>query len=530
LIRALVYQYRDFADATSSDAHPKFVQFLREHLAFHSETLLAESAKRVKFSYPDLSYYDPPPKEKTELKEYFTGKLSNASVEDVYAVYTQKAAPQIGFRVSVVFDIVFDTDYEGLRRLFVPASPGPSPFHAEFGEAWQKHADDRHTLPVVLFVGEEQEFAIFDDLNGFPRRLFGPPIRVQLPSGAAVQLERGFPYVTYVVHSAMAAAIPEKIHRCDFAMLMALPGFVEDQMELIRSYRQELAVVQERLGKVEFWHSQEAYNAAWRRFEKIQGLAPTTTAAVQRIIQKYPGRSLFAVIADDNARLIRFTVLAAIAATEQVRANIQNSAQQTLQQCVNNLQEESVKLTSSIRDLQKESINLTTSIRDASRATARATIVLAVAAAITIVLSIAMLLHTAKTEVTLKRISEPLHVVNDAAAPAQTQSGTPLEAVFLFEAFRNIGQQVNVTFGNNVTELAVDVRTPDAAAGTPIEISLLRDGAIVNKGTVAAERPPVGVRVFLRRGFFAQGSKYRLQLSQGSLWSINLPLTVAFRN
>lgn len=504
MVRLLAYQYRDLFDPECNpDERRKFKKFLKNRLGLDLDRELSEGSKKViRFSYPDLEYYPVPELLIGSLKQDFSGNFSGATLKNVYVVYVRQQAPQIGFTASVVFDIELDAaNPDELKDRFERQLPRPSQFHEEFKRAWESQADKRQTLPVVIFADEPRKGWLFPRDRSFQGRVFGSAVKVILPSGRSVDLERGFPYVSYVLHSDVSAAAPEKMHKCDFAILMALPGFVETKLEAIRSYRDKLREVQRKLEGNDFRDAERRYSEAWQGFEVIQGLMPTTSAAVQRIKQKYPGNSLFATIADDNTQLIQSTVTAAIEATDQVRANIQSFAERRLQRSVNRLQGLTALLTG----------------------------ILVVAAAITAYVAF---WGTTKTNITnALQIRQPIRVnsepiPDDSAAAKASLKVTPLFGAGTYP----LKTVVPLEFREKLTEIPVVLATPMAApGGSRIELMVFgEDGAVLAENSLATTPPPVAVRLILDSKLFNAGREYYLEVKQDPTWSMKLPIKVTF--
>jgi hypothetical protein len=531
LIQLLAYQYRDLHDQDYKKSHDgeKFLAFLEDKLGLPKGRILSDDSKKVmKFSYPDLYYHTPTSDLKEPLVKQFDGKFQGVTLKDIYVVYVKQNAPHIGFTASVVFAMEMDDPSDdSLRKIFVPDGTSQSRFHQDFEGAWKEVAGKRETLPVVLFQSNS-ESSLWDAPTSSAGGLFGSRASVTLPSGRSVRMQRGFPYVSYVIHADVDSVMPKEIHQCDFAMLMALPGFVEQKLELVRGYRKQLGDVQKKLETDDFAAVQKEYNKAWRDFETVQGLAPTTTAAVQRVTQKYPGDSIFALIAKDNSQLIEFTVTAAIGATDQVRSNIQSFAQQKLQLGYNDLQQTLVKLTESTRDLQKESVKLTGSIKKASSWTALATIVLASGSGIMVWIAFYYSPST-RTQVT-GTPREPIHVIAEPASPGTP--GTIVALKILSELDRSHyapPSAVILTSAKNISELIGEVPTPMATPGvSPIEIAIMQaDGSVIARNSLTSEKATVAIRFAADRDLFLEGHQYYVQVSQSSVWTLKLPIRIA---
>lgn len=528
LIQLLAYQYRDLHNpgCEKSDDCQKFLAFLEEQLGLPRDRILNEDSREVtKFSYPDLYYYEPPPDFKKPLIEQLGGKFQGVTLKDIYVVCVKQNAPHVGFTASVVFAMEID-DCSDLHDIFVADGTSASRFQRDFGDAWAELAGRRTTMPIVLFqTSSEPSFR--DAQMSSDSRFFGSPASVTLPSGRSVRFQRGFPYVSYVIHADVASVMPTQIHCCDFAMLMALPGFIEKELlDSVRAYRSKLVDVQEKL-ESDFDAAELAYNEAWRDFEIIQGLAPTTTAAVQRILQKYPGDSVFALIAKDNSQLIEFTVTAAIAATEQVRSNIQSIGQQKLQLGYNELQKTLVDLTTSTRDLQRQSLNLTDSIRRASISTAVATALLAAGSVVMVYVAFWYSPST-KTQVT-GTPQEPIHVI---AEPALSIPGKTVALKILTELYRGHytpTKAVVLTPGEDISQLTGEAPILIGIPGlSPIEIAILQsDGAVIARNSLMTEKAPVAIRFAANKDLFVEGQQYYVQVSQSSVWTVKLPIKIA---
>jgi hypothetical protein len=504
LVRLLAYQYRDLFDDQEYDQteREKFKKFVKIRLGLDLDRELSQGVNKViKFSYPDLEYHQVPEPLLGSLKEDFRNNFSGVTLNCAYVIYVRQSAPQIGFTASVAFEMTLDDANEKqLQKRFEREGSLPSPFHREFKKAWESQADKRQTLPITLFVDQVCHSWLFAREQGFGSQIFGAPEKVILSSGRSVLMERGFPYVSYVLHTDMNVVVSKTIHKCDFAILMALPGFVEKKLESIRKYRDKLREVQTRLENDEFRNAEKQYSKAWQDFELVQGLMPTTTAAVQRIKQKYPGKSVFAAIADDNTQLIQSTVNAAIEATEQVRANIQSFAQRRLQRIVNRQQ------------------SLTAFLTFILMAGALATAYMAV-------------LGTTKTEISnISHIAQPIRVSSE---PIPDESGTKasLKATLLFRpGIYPVRTEVPLEFRKQISEIPIVLPTPLAVAGSsPIELLVLgEDGAVLAEGSIAIINPPAAIQFSVDRKLFQAGRKYYLQVEQNSIWKIKLPIKVTF--
>lgn len=522
-IQLLAYQYRDLNDGTYKNGdRQKFLDFLAK-----LDLNIKSDEKKKVFSYPDLYVHTPSHNSRQWLVDQFAGKLTGVTLKETYVVHVKKAAQHIGFTASVVFVMEMDdpTD-DSIRRIFVPERGKTScQFHQDFEKIWAHVAGRKESLPVVLFRGDTREF-LWDaptsskHLVPSPVSVFGSPISVALPSGRSVRVQRGFPYVTYVIHADVGSVMPEEIHHCDFALLMALPGFVEERMQRVREYRAQLRCVQQLLEADNFDAAQNEYNKAWKDFETVQGLAPTTTAAVQRILQKYSVDSIFASIAKDNSQLIEFTITAAIAATDQVRSNIYSYAQQKLQKSL-------VTLTESTRDLQKDSVNLTKSIKRAGVWTAVATLLLAATSLIT-VCNVFREPPSTKTQLT-RLPEEPIRVITEPASPAKPTTPVALKIISkLYEGQYPITPSVVLTSAKNASELIGDVPTTLATLGaSPIEIAIIQaDGSVIARNSVTSEKVPVAIRFAANKDLFVEGQQYHAQVSQSSVWTLKLPITI----
>lgn len=506
LIRFLAYQHRLLSDKAYDpefdDAErDKFKTFLKTRLGFDIDEALAEAKnKTIRFSYPDLYQRNLSLQSLAWLKEVFHSGVLGASLDNAYIVYVKHDAPQIGFTVAVVFEMSLNSS-SSFEELFVPLPKDKPKFHKEFRDVWLKYADKPQTLPVVIFEDQSQECFLWRRDKSSTKTLCGTPVRVELPSGRTVHLERGFPYVSYVIHSTVSAAIPAKIHRCDFALLMALPGFVEGKLEaMVQRYRSELAAVQQGLDQNDFLGAGKKYSLAWNSFERVQGIAPRTRATVQRILQKYSERSLFAVVANDNAELIQYTVNAAIEATQQVRANIQSLTQQGLQQSVNNLQKLTMRLTA----------------------------ILAAGAVGSILIA---LFYTTSTNTSIVDVKQPVWIEAEPAPDESLKIGSPQMTAVLnataLSAARPEGQigEVLLVFHKNVDELRAEVPTPMAISGKGrLEILLLVDGAVLGKDSIASETTPAAIQFRAKRKWFVTGRKYYVQVQQDPFWRIRLPI------
>ena len=539
MIRLLAYQYRDLHDQDYDvEQRDKFVRFVEQRLGFPEGRLLSKDSKKlIKFSYPDLYYHEPPPEKKEALLHEFDGKFSGVKLTNIYVIYVKQNAPHIGFTASVVFEMELEDSSGGsLKQVFVPHDHDRSRFHQDFQRAWEAVADKRKTLPVVLFFNDVNESVLWDIPESSSERIFGAPAPAVLPSGRVVRLERGFPYVSYVISADIDAVMPEEIHRCDFAMLMALPGFVEGKLESVGGYREELIEVQDALENGNFEDAQKKYNQAWRGFEKVQGLAPTTTAAVQRILQKYPGNTIFALIAKDNSQLIEFTVNAAIAAADQVRSNIQSFAQQKLQEGYNDLQRKLIDLTASTRNLQKESVDLTRSIRRvgfwtgvAGGAAAAATLVLAIGSGWTIWIAYNYSPSTRTQIVGPKGEPTPIRVIAEPTLPRSSERPSILKIMAVFKRIPNETKAyVTLISSKNTNELAGEISIPPViSSGSPIEVAIIQsDGSVVAKNSIIMERTPFAIRLVPDKGMFAEGQQYYVQASQSPIWTIKLPIKI----
>lgn len=533
-IQLLAYQYRILDDdpCYRSVDQRKFADFLIK-LKLRDDVAVRDESKKT-FSYPDLYRQSPSDDAKKWLMEQFNNKLSGVTLNDIYVVHAKQDAQHIGFTASVVFEMEMkDPGNESIHSIFVPyQSSKPSRFHQEFKSAWKVVADTKETLPVVLFRNDISESLwhrpTSDRLFDSPVSVFGSPALVTLPSGRSVRVQRGFPYVSYVIHGPIESVLPEEIHHCDFAMLMALPGFVEQKMESVRDYRKKLVNVQQKLEDNDFAAAGKAYSEAWKDFEKVQGLAPTTTAAVQRILQKYPGDSVFALIAKDNSELVEFTVTAAIAATDQVRSNIQSVAQQGLQSSYNELQQNLVDLTASTRDLQEKSVNLTASIQRAGDWTKWATIVLALVSVISVVMVIIAHYSPARTQV-IGMPQDPIRVIAEPPPPA-----TPVRPValkILSKLDRSLDtptKTVVLTSEKNITELIGKVPTPMAITDVyPIELAIVQaDGTVIARNSLTTEKAAVAIQFAANKDLFVKGQQYYVQVSQSSVWMVKLPIKI----
>jgi len=503
LVRLLAYQYRDLfgSEYKNSDECQKFKKFVKNQLGLDIDREISgETKKVIKFSYPDLEFHQV--RDIGSLKDNFCSNFSNAELIGVYVVYVREDAPQIGFTASVVFDIhLDDANRAELKKRFGREFSNSSMFHEEFKKFWEFYADKRKTLPAVLFVDEICKPWLFCE-RPFGKQIFGAPDNVTLSSGRSASLERGFPYVSYVLHTNIELAMREEIHKCDFAILMALPGFVENNLESIRKYRVELRGVQKKLEEGNFGNAEKQYSAAWQQFEKIQGLMPTTTAAVQRIKQKYPGKSVFAAIADDNTQLIESTVNAAIEATEQIRANIQAFAQRKLQRSVNWLQAVTVFLTA----------------------------LLVITTAITTYVSFKQTSGTTKTRIS--GIDQAVYVSPGPFLDESTKPQSTLRATLLFAPHTvPLKREIYLEFRNKNTTLPVELATPLAMPGmSRIELFVLgNDGVILAKDTVAAQDSPTAVRLFIDKNLVSASQTYFVQIQQGNpSWRVRLPMYVRF--
>jgi hypothetical protein len=500
LIRFLAYQYRLFSDEAYD---PKFVgaerdrfkKFLKHQIDLDIDKELEEGRKKsIKFSYPDLEYHRLADEFSAPLLSDWSSYFSDAVLEDIYAVYVKHDAPQIGFTVAVAFRFAVKSE-AALKKLFVPPPGAKAAFHQEFKGAWTSSADSPRTIPVVVF-DNVQPSLLAPNADDFSR-VFGAAEMVMLPSGRAVRLERGFPYVSYVVHADIDEVMPEIIHRCDFAMLMALPGFVEGNLEsIVQRHREELNDVQSGLASGDS-EAEKKYNKAWKSFERVQGVAPKTTAAVQRIMQKYPGKSLFAAIADDNIKLIDFTVNAAILATSQVRGNIESFAQQKIQQSLNFLQ----------------------------KVTTGATIILALGGVATILIAV---LHTSQIRIDDKlQKGDPILVRNIQLGVAQSPATLKAGPVF-GKPDRISRQQVLLDFTSSGTELPIDLpAAPFKSGQRTVEVELFAgDGTIVAENSIFCEKPPRAVKIFFESRMFAAGREYFVEISEGPVWRLKLPVRI----
>ena len=506
MTRLLAYQHRLLSeqeyDPEFDDAQrDKFKTFLRVRMGLDIDEAVAHGKnKTVRFSYPDLHEHNPSEELSAWLKEEYETSIPGVTVNRVYAVYVKHDAPQIGFTAAVVFDISLPTlTSDGFRDLFVPERKNPARFHREFREVWRKYADKPQTIPVVIFDDELRGFSLWRNFRHSTDQFCGAPARIKLLQGQTARLERGFPYVSYVVHASLDSSLPGKIHRCDLALLMALPGFVERNLDLmVMSYRKELKAVQVSLEKKKFEKAERTYNKAWNSFERVQEVAPRTRAAVQRILQKYPGKSLFAAVAKDNVKLIEFTVTPAIAATEQVRANIQAFAQQKLQQSVRRMQFLTTFLTG-------------------------------ILVAGTAVTAYEAVRGVAKMEIThIAQIAQPIRVSSEPI-PDQSSVKTTIELTPLFKGRYVSKNTVILNFASKMSEAPVVLPTPMAAAdSSPLELFLLqKDGAVVAEGTLATSTPPVAVKFNVARQSVKKDQTYDIQIQQDT-WKLKLPVTLRY--
>lgn len=508
LIRLLAYQHRLLSDQAydpefDNAQRDKFKKFLKYRVGLDIDDALADAGnKTITFSYPDLHEHVPQGDLSVWLKNEFEASISGVTVDRVYAIYVRHDAPQIGFTVAVVFQMSLHADTaEAFEDLFVPSMLHKAKFHEEFREVWKRHADKPRTLPVVIFDEEPKELFSWGHRKPSLKQFCGSPTTVKLPLKRSAHLERGFPYVSYVLHSGISSAVPEKIHRCDLALLMALPGFVERDLELmVTQYRSELTSVQEGLEHNDFVDAEKRYNRSWNSFQRVQRIAPKTRAAVQRILQKYPGKSFFAAIAKDNIKLIEFTVTPAIAATEQVRANIQAFAQQKLQ--------------GSIRRMQL----LTTFL----------TVILAVGTAATAWVVVG---GTSKMEITeirkLAEIAQPIRVSSEPIPDEANFVKVPITIVPLSQGTYPLRNSVLLHFNKREIQAKGTVPTPMAAAGaSPLELLVLQqDGAVLAEGTLASSSPPVAIQFSIPKKLFNNRRKYYLQIEQDN-WRLKLPIVL----
>ena len=495
--RALAYQYielsTDTGDKDEQESREKFKGFLQDRLDL-KDLLGAKNTKISKFSYPDLHCHHPA--EKGQLQAEFAQQTTLCDLKDIYVVHVRNPSPQIGFTVSVAMVLSFRTaEIEELKKYLTPGQGSRSPFHIEMDAVWKRWVGKRRTIPVVLFCPDES-----DSQTAWARQgVFSMPTPAQLIAGETIRVERGFPYVSYIVHSRHEIAVREDIHRCDFALLTALPSFIEKQMELVTDYRKELNKVLDLLNSPDkFSEAQRKYTAEWMRFEEIQRLVPITVAAVQRIVQKYPEPSLYAIIANDNIALIEATVAAAITATEQVRSNLHSVAQQKLQQSTNTLHESMNTLQGSTNTLQRLYTYAT--------------------AGLVLIAGLQLLSLLGRFGPTNMRISGPVSIQEPLLISQEPQAPVPPVPMLATEPLlESVSAEVNMIelrFPANVTEMTADVNIPDGPTNPPEKVALIKDGTLAAEGPILSQRPMQGVRVYFRRDLLLPGNNLILEITQ----------------
>jgi len=483
---ALAYQYLNLPDLPNlrkDSLGPEERAFadLLERLGFDIFSALEMGgSKRSKYSYPDLYRFDPSAEIQTQLRAEFDEFVKDFRLDKIYVVYVAQLSPHLGFTAALTMQLSSGTlkSGEALRSYLKPEGASRSRFHAEMDNLlaakwWHKKL---MALPLIVFSDDEEP-------------VVNPGIEAQVPTAKRmVSFERGFPYISYIIHATMEEALPSESHHNDLALLMASPFFIESNVfQKTRKYRGDVLEAMKALSRNDVGLAATTYQDAWTDFEPVQSLLPATRTALERITQKYPLPSFFAFIADDNRCLIDYFAEPAMQIADQVGRNLQTHTNQVLQR-------QYVKLTACI---------------------VGATVLAAVLAA--------LLPSVLQTNLS------PIALISGHQTEEQTLHA--LHALDVTSSPRAQGRFpgiVTLHFFPGTAALGVDLPIPEFGDWTkPFVVIVLRDNVPVVAGATQLVNQMAGLRVHFTRETFSVGKGFALQFNQ-SPNTVTVPMRIVF--
>ncbi len=486
--KALAYQYLDLPDlpnltvAALDSEGQMFVDFLGTRLQFDIfSKLKIGGSKRSKYSYPDLYRFDPNKEVQDELRAEFQEYVTGFRLETIYIIYIAQLCPHLGFTAALTMQMSCTLQSSAaLRSYLKPEGGWRSKFHAEIDRLIENKPwhEKRSALPLIIFSDDE-------------RQVVNSGIKAQIPTARRMVLfERGFPYISYVIHADLKDALPSEGHHNDLALLMASPFFIEGYVfEETRNYRRDVLAAMEALNTSDVELAEKTYQEAWNKFEPVQSLLPATTTALDRITQKYPQPSFYAFIANDNRRLIDYSAEPAMRIADQVGRNLQTNTNQVL---------------------QRKYVSLT-------RWVVAATVLAALAAVVPIFSPSNM------------NILNPIALVAPARPDDSNASSGSVQPLDVTSATVQNGFPSFLTlhFFPATAELAVDIPFPTFGVRTvPYTVTLLKDNVVVSGAALIADGTN-GLRVRFQREMFSATNIFEVQFAQAPN-RVRLPLQIIF--